>query len=147
MRDVAYEQIPRARRSRKHWRTAGWIESLSPERTEDRAEMLSHHYMRALRYLPQGETVSPQLLAAARSALCDAGDRSMSLNAFAEAAHFFAEALQLWPEDVPGRADVAFRLGSARVHAESGGRPAAGAGPRCLHAEGAGRARRPRRWC
>ena len=55
VRDVAYEQIPRARRSRKHWRTAGWIESLSPERTEDRAEMLSHHYMRALRYLPQGD--------------------------------------------------------------------------------------------
>jgi class 3 adenylate cyclase/tetratricopeptide (TPR) repeat protein len=121
VRDVAYEQIPRARRSRKHWRAAGWIESLSPERTEDRAEMLSHHYMRALRYLPQGETVSPQLLQAARSALCDAGDRSMSLNAFAEAARFFAEALQLWPEQVPGRADVAFRLGSARVHAESGG--------------------------
>jgi class 3 adenylate cyclase/tetratricopeptide (TPR) repeat protein len=121
VRDVAYEQIPRARRSRKHWRAAGWIESLSPERTEDRAEMLSHHYMRALRYLPQGEQVSPELLAAARSALCDAGDRSMSLNAFAEAAHFFAEALQLWPEDAPGRADVAFRLGSALVHAESGG--------------------------
>jgi tetratricopeptide (TPR) repeat protein len=74
-----------------------------------------------LRYLPQGDTVSIELLAAARSALCDAGDRSMSLNAFAEAAHFFAEALQLWPEELPGWADVAFRLGSAQVHAESGG--------------------------
>src|SRR6476619_8353768 len=116
VRDVAYEQIPRARRSRKHWRTAGWIESLSPERTEDRAEMLSHHYMRALRYLPQGDTVSIELLAAARSALCDAGDRSMSLNAFAEAAHIFSEALQLWPQELPGWADVAFRLGSAQVH-------------------------------
>ena len=59
VRDVAYEQIPRARRSRKHWRTAGWIESLSPERTEDRAEMLSHHYMRALRYLPPGRDGQP----------------------------------------------------------------------------------------
>ena len=108
--------------------------------------MLSHHYMRALRYLPQGETVSPQLLAAARSALCDAGDRSMSLNAFAEAAHFFAEALQLWPEDVPGRADVAFRRAAHGCMPRAGatsrwGRPAMRSSPR------ASPERRPRRWC
>ena len=68
VRDVAYEQIPRARRSRKHWRTAGWIESLSPERTEDRAEMLAHHYLRALRYLPPASRSARELLVRRRAA-------------------------------------------------------------------------------
>ena len=39
----------RAALARSTGGAAGWIESLSPERSEDRAEMLSHHYMRALR--------------------------------------------------------------------------------------------------
>ena len=121
VRDVAYEQIPRALRSEKHRRTAGWLETLSSERSEDRAGMLAHHYLRALRYAPAGEPRDDSLVEAARYALRDAGDRSLRLNAFAEAARFFDEALGLWPADAPGRVDVAFRLGSARVHAESAG--------------------------
>ncbi|MDQ3161660.1 MAG: AAA family ATPase, partial [Actinomycetota bacterium] len=48
VRDVAYGQIPRAARGTKHVAAAGWIEGLSPERAEDRAEMLAHHYLSAL---------------------------------------------------------------------------------------------------
>ena len=121
VRDVAYEQIPRALRSEKHRRTAGWLETLSSERSEDRAGMLAHHYLRALSYAPAGEPRDDSLVEAARYALRDAGDRSLRLNAFAEAARFFEEALGLWPAEAPGRVDVAFRLGSARVHAESAG--------------------------
>jgi len=121
VRDVAYEQIPRALRSDKHRRTAGWIETLSPERSEDRAGMLAHHYLRALRYAPGGAPRDASLVESARYALRDAGDRSLRLNAFAEAARFFDEALGLWPEDAAERVDVVFRLGSARVHAESAG--------------------------
>ncbi len=121
VRDVAYEQIARALRSEKHRRTAGWLETLPPERSEDRAEMLAHHYLRALRYAPAGEPRDESLVDSARYALRDAGDRSLRLNAFAEAARFFDEALGLWPADAPGRVDVTFRLGGARVRAESAG--------------------------
>jgi len=121
VRDVAYEQIPRALRSEKHRRTARWLETLSPERSEDRAGMLAHHYLRALHYAPAGQQHDDSLVGSARTALRDAGERSLSLNAFADAARFFAEALGLWPADAPGRADVTFRLGTARVHAERAG--------------------------
>src|SRR5207342_2904083 len=40
VRDVAYGQIPRARRAELHERAAAWLESLAADRTEDRAEML-----------------------------------------------------------------------------------------------------------
>ncbi len=48
VRDVAYGQIPRARRADLHVRAAEWIESLGHDRSEDRAEMLAHHYLSAL---------------------------------------------------------------------------------------------------
>ena len=48
VRDVAYEQIPRAQRADKHRAAAEWIESLG--RPEDHAEMLAHHYASALEY-------------------------------------------------------------------------------------------------
>jgi len=44
VRDVTYGQIPRAGRGERHVQAAGWIEALSPERAEDSAEMLAHHY-------------------------------------------------------------------------------------------------------
>src|SRR5207249_4345441 len=48
VRDVAYSQIPRSERADKHSGAAAWIESLSADRSEDRAEMLAHHYLEAL---------------------------------------------------------------------------------------------------
>ena len=46
VRDVAYGQIPRARRAEKHRLAGEWIEKLG--RPEDHAEMLAHHYSSAL---------------------------------------------------------------------------------------------------
>ena len=46
LRDVAYEQIPRAQRMDKHIGAAGWIEALG--RPDDHAELLGHHYQQAL---------------------------------------------------------------------------------------------------
>ena len=46
VRDVAYGQIPRADRAEKHRRAAEWIESLG--RPDDHAELVAHHYLRAL---------------------------------------------------------------------------------------------------
>jgi GNAT superfamily N-acetyltransferase len=48
VRDVAYNQIPRAARVEKHRLAAAWIESLASDRSEDRAEMLAHHYLEAI---------------------------------------------------------------------------------------------------
>jgi class 3 adenylate cyclase/tetratricopeptide (TPR) repeat protein len=121
VRDVAYGQIPRSLRAEKHRRAAEWMESLSPDRTEDRAEMLAHHYASALQYARAAGQETEALVTPARIALRDVGDRALSLNAFAKAARFFADALELWPASAPGRAELVFRLGTARFHAESGG--------------------------
>jgi hypothetical protein len=48
VRDVAYAQIPRAVRVRKHEAAAGWIEQVAGDRVADQAELLAHHYGEAL---------------------------------------------------------------------------------------------------
>src|SRR5205823_660126 len=44
VRDVAYSQISRAERARRHRATAAWIERKAGQRVEDLAEVLAHHY-------------------------------------------------------------------------------------------------------
>ena len=46
--EVAYAQIPRARRAEAHRRTAEWIEDMAGDRVDDRVELLAHHYSTAL---------------------------------------------------------------------------------------------------
>ena len=114
VRDVAYGQIPRARRAAKHRAAAGWIASLSTDRSEDRAEMLAHHYLSAIE-LAQASGQDPREFAEpARLALREAGDRALGLNAFAAAARFYDAALNLWPPDDSGQAQLLLRLGRAR---------------------------------
>jgi class 3 adenylate cyclase/tetratricopeptide (TPR) repeat protein len=121
VRDVAYGQIPRSMRAGKHRRAAEWIESLSVERSVDRAEMLAHHYLSALEYARASGQDTDVLIEPARFALRDVGDRALSLNTFAKAARYYEDALELWPPTDPGRTDLVFRLGRARLHAESAG--------------------------
>jgi class 3 adenylate cyclase/tetratricopeptide (TPR) repeat protein len=112
VRDVAYGQIPRATRIDKHRRAAEWIESLG--RREDHAEMLAHHYLNALELLRAASQEISELAPQARVALRDAGDRARGLAAFATAARFYEEALELWPQEArTERADLLFRLGLA----------------------------------
>jgi hypothetical protein len=93
VRDVAYAQLPRALRADKHRRVAEWLQRLSPDRAEDRAELLAHHFSAALelwstadedrpRLLLQlgrarmyGEQAGGDLLAEARDGLLAQGDR------------------------------------------------------------------------
>jgi class 3 adenylate cyclase/tetratricopeptide (TPR) repeat protein len=121
IRDVAYGQIPRRRRAEMHRRTAEWIESLSPDRAVDRADLLAHHYLSAyeLTRAIGGETA--ELAHRARLALRDAGDRALSLHAFPAAARLFRSALELWPEDDPDRPWLLFRLGKSIYYAETAG--------------------------
>jgi class 3 adenylate cyclase len=118
VRDVAYGQIPRARRAEKHLAAAAWLESLAPDRSEDRAELLAHHYLSALEYARASGGVDPDVSERARLALREAGDRAFGLNAFAAARQYYGSAVDLWPADDAARPGVLFRRAEAAVHLE-----------------------------
>jgi len=121
VRDVAYGQIPRGGRSARHRAAAEWIASLGVDRSEDRAEMLAHHYLSAIELARAAGQEARELANPARLALCDAGDRAQSLNAFAAAARFYAAALELSPTGNSQRPHLLLRLGRARHDAEGEG--------------------------
>jgi class 3 adenylate cyclase len=121
LRDVAYGQIPRAARIRKHADAAAWIESLG--RPEDHAETLAHHYLSALELARAVGQETSELAPRARAALAEAGDRARRLNAYAAALRFYGEALDLWAEDAHRqRADLLFRLALTMFEADEEGR-------------------------
>ncbi len=51
VRDVAYQQIPREARASKHVDAARWLEARAADRVEDLADVLVHHYERAMELL------------------------------------------------------------------------------------------------
>jgi class 3 adenylate cyclase len=111
VRDVAYSQIPRSVRGRKHRRAAEWIEALG--RREDHAEMLAHHYLRALELARASREPTDALAGRAVIALSQAGDRAFQLRAYAVAAGFYGTALELAPEQDPGRPQLLLRYAKA----------------------------------
>ena len=121
VRDVAYAQIPRARRAEKHRLTAGWIESLAPDRSEDRSEMLAHHYLSALDYARAAGQDVAELAAPARHALREAGDRALRLHAHRAAARFYSAALELSAPDDGGRPRLLLNLGRALIWSDETG--------------------------
>jgi DNA-binding SARP family transcriptional activator/class 3 adenylate cyclase len=121
VRDVAYNQLPRAARADRHRRAAEWLEALTPDRAEDRAELLAHHYQAALQFARAAGQDTTGLAAPARLALREAGNRALELHAFAAAARWYAAALELWPADDPERPRLLLRLGEARLYGEQAG--------------------------
>jgi class 3 adenylate cyclase/tetratricopeptide (TPR) repeat protein len=121
VRDVAYGQLPRAARADRHQRAAQWIEALSPDRAEDRAELLAHHYQAALQFARAAGQDTAMLAERARLGLREAGDRALDLNAFAAAARWYAAALELWPPTDPERPRLLFRFGRVRFYAAETG--------------------------
>jgi class 3 adenylate cyclase/tetratricopeptide (TPR) repeat protein len=98
-RDVAYGQLPRAARARKHAAAAAWIEGKAGERVEDSAEVLVHHSLTALDLARAiGDVGLAQSLAepAVRN-LALAGDRAINLDVVAAERHY-ARALELLGE-------------------------------------------------
>jgi class 3 adenylate cyclase len=124
--DVAYGQIPRARRAEKHRVAAEWLEALAADRSEDVAEMLAHHYVSALEYCRATGGDTAALEKRARVALREAGDRAAALNAFAAAERFYRAALEHSPEEDPERPQLRFRYGRALFHSEGAGADALG---------------------
>jgi tetratricopeptide (TPR) repeat protein len=121
VRDVAYGRLPRAARADKHRRVAEWLEALAPDRTEDRAELLAHHWQAALQYASAAGQDTAMLAERARLALREAGDRTFAFHSFAAAASWYAAAAALWPAGDPERPRLLLRLGEARLYAESAG--------------------------
>src|SRR5262249_34928524 len=113
MRDVAYSQIPRARRADQHQLAAAWIQDLAAERPDAHVEMLVHHYTSALEYSKAAGRDTSELELLARTALRSAGDRAMALNALGAAARYYRAAAELWPRDDPEYARVLLLTGEA----------------------------------
>ncbi|HEY8629199.1 MAG TPA: AAA family ATPase [Gaiellaceae bacterium] len=111
VREVVYNQIPRAERAEKHRRAAEWIESLG--RQEDHAEMLAHHYLSALEYARAANTDVTPLVEPARRSLRAAGERALALGAFVSAIRFFEAALGLLAEDDAEYASLLFGFATA----------------------------------
>jgi class 3 adenylate cyclase len=109
-RDVAYAQIPRAERAERHLLAAGWLERLG--RPDDHAEMLAHHYLQALELGAAAGIDTHAFAAAAGTALADAGERALALNAYGAAARYFRAALEI---GVGERGRLMLKLGRARL--------------------------------
>jgi class 3 adenylate cyclase/tetratricopeptide (TPR) repeat protein len=111
VREVAYEQIPRVLRAGKHRRAAEWIESLG--RTEDHAEMLAHHYLRALELERAAGQPIDGMADQALGVFIEAGDRAFALNSFVTSARYYGEALALGGDGAENEGDLRLRLARA----------------------------------
>ena len=79
--------------------------------------MLAHHYLSALEFARAAGQETVSLVENARTALAEAGDRALGLNAFPPAVRFYEAALELWPRDDGERPRLLFRYGEAQFHA------------------------------
>jgi len=82
VRDVAYQQIPRAARGEKHVQAAEWIERASEGRLADQSEFLAHHYAQALELRRAAGEIGDAKWLEERLVRFSvlAGDRAMSLD-------------------------------------------------------------------
>ncbi len=106
IRDVAYGQIPRLARVRKHEAAAAWLERLARDGS-DKAEILAYHYGQALELARAAGAVdeSERLETPAGRFLVLAGDRAVQLDV-AKAEGYYRRALELLPAGHPDRAEV-----------------------------------------
>ncbi len=104
VREVAYGQIPRAARSRKHREAAAWIERMAGDRVEDLAEVLARHYAEALDLARAvgRDAEARELEEPALRYLILAGERALDLDA-PKAETILSRALLLAPEGHPER--------------------------------------------
>jgi DNA-binding SARP family transcriptional activator len=135
IRDVAYGQLPRAKRAERHRRAAAWIETLAGQATNHTADqvddrgveqvsLLAHHYTQALAFARatawDGRDLA-DLAEHARLALRRAGDRAAALGLHMSAARYYAQALDLWPSEDPELPELELRAGTSRCYGEGRG--------------------------
>jgi len=106
IRDVAYGELPKARRAALHSRIAGWISAL-PGPEDQYVEIVAYHLEQSCRLVREvGRTTVVAPVAAAAQALARAGERAERREGFREAERFYTRAL-----DVLGTSDSEQRLG------------------------------------
>jgi tetratricopeptide (TPR) repeat protein len=121
VRDVAYSQLPRAVRAAKHRQAAEWLQRLSPDRAQDRAALVAHHYAAALAVARAAGQNTGELAGRTRLALRDAGDHASRVGAHPIAARYYTEALAIWPANDPERPVLELRAGEAMCLGEGTG--------------------------
>ena len=113
-RDVAYGQLPRGVRARKHTAVATWIEEATGERSHEFAEILAHHYETALDLARAvgDEELATSLAAPTLRCLSLAGQRALRLDATSAERHLI-RALELAEPDGAERLELLPRLAEA----------------------------------
>ena len=113
-RDVAYGQLPRKARARKHEAAALWIEAQAGECGDEFAEILAHHHGAALDLARStgDEGLAASLVAPAISAFTRAGERALRLDV-AVAERHFERALDLAGPDTSERLKILPRWAEA----------------------------------
>jgi class 3 adenylate cyclase/tetratricopeptide (TPR) repeat protein len=113
-RDVAYGQLPRGVRARKHQAAARWIGARATEHSNEFAAIVAHHYTMALDLARAvgDEQLAAQLLVPAIDALGQAGDLALRLDVAAAERHF-ARALELAGQDAGARVKLLPRWAKA----------------------------------
>src|SRR5262249_36650937 len=110
VRDVAYAQIPRAERARKHRAAADWIEQLAGDRVADHAELLAHHYREALALARAAGLPEQELVQGARRFVIEAAGRAERPHP-ASARALYPATLSPLAEEGPRRTAVLGRFG------------------------------------
>ena len=107
--------MPRAARANAHLRVADWIDSLPPDRAEDRAEMLAHHLVRTVEFGRAARMDVTTVVPRAAHALRKAGDRSWSLGAPGAALELYERARVFDPAEADDPY-LLFRFGRALAY-------------------------------
>jgi class 3 adenylate cyclase/tetratricopeptide (TPR) repeat protein len=118
IRDVAYGQIPRAARARKHRLVAEWTELVAGERVPDHAEVIAYHYRQALELARAAGAAQDgkDLEEPTRRFMIMAGDRAMGLDQKRAAEHY-RQALDLLPSGTRERGAVLVKAAEAAAEA------------------------------
>jgi class 3 adenylate cyclase/tetratricopeptide (TPR) repeat protein len=107
IRDVAYGQIPRLERLKKHEAAADWMKRVAGDGSADKAEILAYHYgqaldlARAAKATEDADRLGPE----AAHYLVLAGDRAIQLDVGKAESHY-RRALELLPQGHPERASA-----------------------------------------
>ena len=113
-REVAYRQLPRTARARRHADAASWLEAKAAGQPEDFAALIAHHFATALelaRAAGRGD-LADSLTEQAVKYLTLAGDRSLQLDV-ASAARQYRRALDLLPAHDRQRPALLLKRGEA----------------------------------
>jgi len=103
VRDGAYGQMARTARADVHRRVADWIETLPPDRADDRTEILAHHLLEAIDYSRAAGLDDRELVPRAALALRESGERAWRIGALTATLAFYTRLRALEPtvEDDP----------------------------------------------